>query len=133
MAFRFIAANDHPDHDTIATFRRRFLAEIEGLFVQVLLLARGAGVLKLGAHSACKGINGVFQDISFCRETVGSLRSTTNCCGRSGRQRPTRTGKADFNPPRWSRCTPWARRLSQATVRDSPKVIDTTASAYVRE
>jgi transposase len=48
VAFRFIAANDHPDHDTIATFRRRFLAEIEGLFVQVLMLAREAGVLKLG-------------------------------------------------------------------------------------
>src|SRR5246500_4135231 len=48
VAFRFIAANDHPDHDTIATFRRRFLAEIEGLFVQVLALAREIGVLKLG-------------------------------------------------------------------------------------
>ena len=48
VAFRFIAANDHPDHDTIATFRRRFLAEIEGLFVQVLMLAREAGLLKLG-------------------------------------------------------------------------------------
>lgn len=48
VAFRFIAANDHPDHDTIATFRRRFLAEVEGLFVQVLLLAREAGLLKLG-------------------------------------------------------------------------------------
>jgi transposase len=48
VAFRFIAANDHPDHDTIASFRRRFLAEIEGLFVQVLLLAREAGLLKLG-------------------------------------------------------------------------------------
>jgi hypothetical protein len=48
VAFRFIAANDHPDHDTIATFRRRFLEEIEGLFVQVLMLAREAGLLKLG-------------------------------------------------------------------------------------
>jgi transposase len=48
VAFRFIAANDHPDHDTIATFRRRFLKEIEGLFVQVLLLAREMGLLKLG-------------------------------------------------------------------------------------
>ena len=48
VAFRFIAANDHPDHDTIATFRRRFLPEIEGLFVKVLLLAREMGVLKLG-------------------------------------------------------------------------------------
>ena len=48
VAFRFIAANDHPDHDTIATFRRRFLKEIEGLFVQVLVLAREMGMLKLG-------------------------------------------------------------------------------------
>src|SRR5271155_1827164 len=36
VAFRFIAANDHPDHDTIATFRRRFLKEIEALFVKSL-------------------------------------------------------------------------------------------------
>src|SRR5450432_3516092 len=48
VAFRFIAANDHPDHDTIAAFRRRFLKEIEGLFVRVLELAREMGVLKLG-------------------------------------------------------------------------------------
>ena len=48
VAFRFIAANDHPDHDTIATFRRRFLKQIERLFVQVLLLAREMGMLKLG-------------------------------------------------------------------------------------
>ena len=48
VAFRFIAANDHPDHDTIANFRRRFLKEIEALFVQVLLLAREMGVLKMG-------------------------------------------------------------------------------------
>src|SRR5215207_7060448 len=48
VAFRFIAANQHPDHDTIAAFRRRFLPQIEALFVQVLLLARELGVLKLG-------------------------------------------------------------------------------------
>jgi transposase len=48
VAFRFIAANDHPDHDTIATFRRRFLQEIEALFVRVLELAREMGLLKLG-------------------------------------------------------------------------------------
>ena len=48
LRFRFLAANDHPDHDTIATFRRRFLEEIEALFVQVLLLAREMGVLKMG-------------------------------------------------------------------------------------
>src|SRR5688572_6890992 len=48
VAFRFIASNDHPDHDTIAAFRRRFLPQIEALFVEVLLLAREMGLLKLG-------------------------------------------------------------------------------------
>src|ERR1022692_4703370 len=48
VAFRFIAANEHPDHDTIATFRRRFLIDIEKLFVEVLLLAREMGMLKVG-------------------------------------------------------------------------------------
>jgi transposase len=43
VAFRFIAANDHPDHDTIATFRRRFLKEITELFVKVLVLGREMG------------------------------------------------------------------------------------------
>ena len=40
VAFRYIAANQHPDHDTIAHFRRRFLKELESLFVQMLVLAR---------------------------------------------------------------------------------------------
>ena len=48
VAFRFIAANQHPDHDTIAAFRRRFLQHIAPLFVQVLLLARALGLLQLG-------------------------------------------------------------------------------------
>ena len=48
VAFRFVAANEHPDHDTIAAFRRRFLQQIEALFVQVLGVAREMGVLKLG-------------------------------------------------------------------------------------
>jgi transposase len=48
VAFRFIAANDHPDHDTIAAFRRRFVKEIAALFVQVLMLAKESGLLKLG-------------------------------------------------------------------------------------
>lgn len=38
IAFRFIAGNTHPDHDTLASFRRRFLDEIAQLFVQVLQL-----------------------------------------------------------------------------------------------
>jgi transposase len=51
VPFRFIAGNLHPDHDTLATFRRTFLPELKELFVQVLLLAQEAGVLKLGTIS----------------------------------------------------------------------------------
>ena len=48
LAFRYIAANTHPDHDTLCTFRKRFLPEIEALFVQVLSIARQMKWLKLG-------------------------------------------------------------------------------------
>jgi transposase len=54
VAFRYVAANTHPDHDTLATFRRRFLKEVESLFVQVLVLAREMKLLKLG-HIALDG------------------------------------------------------------------------------
>lgn len=48
VAFRYIAGNEHPDHDTIAAFRKRFLGQIEALFIEVLKLARTMGMLKLG-------------------------------------------------------------------------------------
>ena len=51
VAFRYIAANNHPDHDTIATFRKRFLPELAPLFVQILLIAQQMGCLKLGKVS----------------------------------------------------------------------------------
>jgi transposase len=51
VAFRYIAANTHPDHDTIASFRRRFLPQLEKLFVQILAIAQEMGVLKLGSVS----------------------------------------------------------------------------------
>jgi transposase len=51
IAFRYIAANTHPDHDTIANFRKRFFKQLEPLFVQILLLAKTMGFLKLGKIS----------------------------------------------------------------------------------
>lgn len=48
LGFRFVAGGLHPDHDTIANFRKTFLPELEGLFVQILLLAQLSGVLKVG-------------------------------------------------------------------------------------
>lgn len=51
IGVRFVAANLHPDHDTIATFRRMNRAAIETAFAQVLLLARETGLLRLGVVS----------------------------------------------------------------------------------
>lgn len=51
VAFRYISANTHPDHDTIATFRKRFLKELSELFVQILSIAQEMGVLKVGKVS----------------------------------------------------------------------------------
>jgi transposase len=48
IPFRFIAGDMHPDHDTIAYFRQRFLAELRELFVQILLIAQAMGHLQLG-------------------------------------------------------------------------------------
>jgi transposase len=51
VAMRYVAANRHPDHDTIAHFRKRFLRELSALFVQILAVAHHLGVLKLGTVS----------------------------------------------------------------------------------
>lgn len=51
IPFRFIAGGWHPDHDTIAHFRKTFLLEITDLFAQVLVVAREMGLLKLGTIS----------------------------------------------------------------------------------
>lgn len=48
VAFRYLAADQHPDHDTIASFRQQHLAALAGLFVQALRLCQQAGLVKLG-------------------------------------------------------------------------------------
>jgi transposase len=49
IGVRYVAANLHPDHDTIAAFRRSNRAAFEAAFLRVLLLAREAGLLRVGA------------------------------------------------------------------------------------
>jgi len=51
IGVRFVAANSHPDHDTIAVFRQTNKAAFEAAFLQVLLLARETGLLRLGTVS----------------------------------------------------------------------------------
>lgn len=48
VAFRVLACNQHPDHDSIANFRRVHLSSLAGLFVQVLKMCERAGLVKLG-------------------------------------------------------------------------------------
>jgi transposase len=48
IPFRFIAGGLHPDHSTIAWFRKQFLTEIKVVFAQVLLIAHEMGYLRLG-------------------------------------------------------------------------------------
>jgi transposase len=54
VAFRVLACNQHPDHDSIANFRQLHLPELAGLFVQVLKMCERAGLVKLG-HVAIDG------------------------------------------------------------------------------
>ena len=54
VAFRYLCANQHPDHDTIASFRQQHLPVVAELFTQVLQLCNQAGLVKLG-HVAIDG------------------------------------------------------------------------------
>jgi hypothetical protein len=54
VAFRYLAADQHPDHDTIASFRQTHLQHLAGLFLQALRLCEKAGLVKLG-HVAIDG------------------------------------------------------------------------------
>lgn len=48
VAFRFIAGNHHPDHDTISSFRKKFLPQMKGWFKEILLIGNELGLIKLG-------------------------------------------------------------------------------------
>jgi transposase len=54
VPYRVLAANQHPDHDTIAAFRQQHLPALAGLFTQVLGLCQRAGLVRLG-HVALDG------------------------------------------------------------------------------
>jgi len=51
IAFRYVCANSNPDHDTINSFRQRFLQELAALFVEILVVAEAMGLVKLGTVS----------------------------------------------------------------------------------
>ncbi len=65
MALRVLSANQNPDHDTIAEFRRTHLEALSGLFMQVLRLCQKAGLVKLG-HVALDGTKVKFRPFGAC-------------------------------------------------------------------
>src|SRR5213594_1515676 len=54
VAFRYLSADEHPDHTTINEFRKRHLKALAGLFLQALQLCQSAGLVKMG-HVALDG------------------------------------------------------------------------------
>jgi transposase len=79
LPFRFLAGDLHPDHDTIAHFRKMFLPEVKDLCVQILLLAQAAGVLKLGNISLA-----LYQHLRYePQSSCNLLQSMELQCGRS--------------------------------------------------
>ena len=76
VAVRYLCADEHPDHDTICTFRRRNFEAVAGAFVEVLELAREMKLLKLG----CVSIDGTHirasasKDKNVTYERAGQLR-----------------------------------------------------------
>jgi transposase len=88
VAFRYIADNEHPDHDTIEAFRKRFLPQLRPLFIEVLKLARTMGMLKLGTVA----LDGTKVHANASRHSALSYghakkiekqlkRGLSNCCG----------------------------------------------------
>ena len=51
VAFRYITANQNPEHDTISDFRRRFLPQLQAFFEEILLIAAESGLLKVARIS----------------------------------------------------------------------------------
>ncbi len=73
VAFRYLAANEHPDHASIAEFRRRHLPAMTALFLEVLKLCRNAGLVKLG-HVALDGTKIKANASRYRNRTYGRLR-----------------------------------------------------------
>ncbi len=94
VAFRLVATNEHPDPDTLATFRRRFLPQMEGLFVRVLELAGAMGLLKLGTV----GLDGTKIHANASRHSAlsyGYAKKLEKQLRREVKQRLRRAERAD--------------------------------------
>src|ERR1035437_3133126 len=84
VAFRYLSADKHPDHSTLAEFRKRHLGALAALFTQALQLCRKAGLVKLG-HVAIDGTKlqgnaSKHKAMSYGRMSFTSRRSLGLLC-----------------------------------------------------
>jgi transposase len=127
IAFRYLAADQHPDHDTIANFRQQHLENLGKLFLQALRLCHKAGLVKLG-HVAIDGTKimanaSTHRSVSYERllekeryweEKVGSL---LGAAGEMDRQEDELFGKgqpADPLPEELANAQQRLERIKQA-------------------
>jgi len=152
VAVRYLCANHHPDHDTIAKFRRENEALFRSCFTQVLLLAREAGVLRVGAVSldgtrlagagsarAVRGLEQIERELAALggellsqaeaadREDVdgGGTQLPAELSDREKRKEKLRAAKAVIEGRR--------RAAEEAGVRDRPGSARRTETASVSE
>jgi transposase len=127
VAFRYLAVNQHPDHDTIAAFRQRHLQALAGLFVQALRLCQKAGLVKLGnvaidgtkiMANASTRRSVPYQKLAereqYWKETVERLLLEAQATDRQEDQRWGKGQAADPLPPELANAQSRLERIRQA-------------------
>ena len=127
VAFRYLAADQHPDHDTIANFRREHLLALAGLFVQALRLCQKAGLVKLGnvaidgtkilanaSTSRSVGYKKLTERVQYWQETVNRLLAEAERTDEREDQRYGKGQPADPLPTELAQAQSRLERLRQA-------------------
>jgi transposase len=83
VAFRYLSADQHPDHDTLAAFRQEHVEALAELFVQALRLCQKAGLVKLGNVSIdgtkMKANAGTRRSVRYERKRTGTTLARRSC------------------------------------------------------
>jgi len=127
VAFRYLAADQHPDHDTIANFRQQHLKALAGLFVQALQLCQQAGLVKLGtvaidgtkimANASTRRsvpYKKICEREQYWQQTVDRLLAEAQRADQEEDQRHGKGQPADPLPPELAHAESRLERLRQA-------------------
>lgn len=145
VAFRYLAANQHPDHDTVANFRREHLDALAGLFVQALQLCQKAGLVKLGnvaidgtkiMANASTRRSVPYKKLSererYWKETVDRLLAEAQRTDQEEDQRWSNSQSNDL-PPELARAKDRLERLRQAKAeleREAQQQLEAALNIY---